>query len=99
MTFLLCLLLLLVGIRAEPASISFVTIVENIRANGRFVQENMMDSTLYVNRTWPWIDPDLHADGNNASNCTRELQWFARDLAKRKLWALKSNAFGDSHSP
>ncbi|CAF3539956.1 unnamed protein product [Adineta steineri] len=70
-------------------SISFMNLIPSIIANHRFVQENIIDSTIEFNQTLPWINIDLTIDANG-SNCSQDIQLLARDLATRKIWVLKT---------
>jgi hypothetical protein len=83
------LLILQIGIKAEPPSSSFVNLIPNIIANGQFIQEYIIDSNILFNQTSPWVDVDLTLD-TIGSNCSREIQLLARDFRTRQTWALKS---------
>lgn len=91
MFFLWCIFLLLLqlGIKAEPPSVSFVNLIPSTIANSRFIKENIIDLDFTRNRTFPSIniDPIFNANG---SNCSRDIQILSRDLISRQIWALKS---------
>lgn len=87
----ICFFFLLLSITyVQSTSWAFVDILSNIIANGRFVEENYINSDIPLE---PFI-PSIHSDlfGNiNTSNCTRDMQILSRDLMNRQIWALKSN--------
>ena len=83
------LLILQIGIKAEPPSLSFMNLIPNLIANGRFIQENMIDSSIDFNQALPWINLDYQFKANE-SNCSQDIKLFIRDFNAKKTWALKS---------
>jgi len=90
-SIILLLLIFKIGIKAERPSLSFIDLIPNIIVNGQFVQENLIDSNIEFNQTFPSINVDLILDANG-SNCSQDIHLLARDLATRKTWALKSKS-------
>jgi len=90
------LLILQMIIKAEPSSISFMSLIPNLIANGRFVEDTIINSNLEFNQTLPWIDFDLNFNANE-SNCSQDIQLLSRDLRARKIWALKSKSCFSFH--
>jgi len=90
------LFILQIGIKAEPPSLSFVNIIPSLIENGRFIQENIIDSNIEFNQTLPWINFDLEFNANQ-SNCSQDIQLLARYLTARKAWALKSKSCFSLH--
>ncbi|CAF3562241.1 unnamed protein product [Rotaria sp. Silwood2] len=82
-------LILQIGIKAEQLSLSFFNLIPNIISNGRFVQENIINSKIEFNETFPRLNQDLTLNANG-SNCSEDIQLLAKDLNARKTWALKS---------
>lgn len=71
-------------------SVSFVDILSSIIANGRFVEENYINSNIPLEPFIPSIHSDLFVN-INTSNCSRDMQILSRDLMSKQIWALKSN--------
>jgi hypothetical protein len=88
---IILLLILQIGIKAEPPSLSFVNLIPNIIGNSQFVQENILSTNIDFNQTLPWINSDLMLNANG-SNCSQDIQLLIRDLSARKAWALKSKS-------
>ncbi|CAF2747121.1 unnamed protein product [Rotaria sp. Silwood2] len=82
-------LILQIGIKAEQLSLSFFNLIPNIISNGRFVQENIINSKIEFNETFPRLNQDLTLNANG-SNCSEDIQLLAKDLNARKTWALKT---------
>ena len=87
---ILFLFLLLWTSHVQSTSFSFVDILSSIIANGRFVEENYINSNIPLEPFIPTIHTELF--GNiNTSNCSRDMQILSRDLINKQIWALKSN--------
>ncbi len=86
------LLILQIGIKGEPSSLSFINLIPNLIANGQFIQEKIINSYIEFNQTLPWIYLD-HKFNANESNCSQDIQLLVRDLTDRKTWALKSKFY------
>lgn len=82
-------LIFYVGIQAEPPSLSSWNLIPYIISNREFIQKNFLDSPLNFNETLPWIDVDPTLDAKG-SQCSQDLQSFARSLITKQTWALKS---------
>ena len=80
---------LLIGSKVEPTSVSFINLLSSIIANGRFVEENYVNSNFPLDSIFPSIDFD-RAVNANGSNCSRDMQILSHDLVARQIWALKS---------
>ena len=70
-------------------SLSFVDFLSTIIDNGRFVEENYINSNFSIEPFIPTIQSDLFVN-MNASNCTRDMQILAFELLEKRIWALKS---------
>ncbi len=90
MRLLTLLLIFVIGVKAEPPSLSFANLIPNIISNGRFIQENFIDTSIEFNQTFPWINLDLSLSANE-SNCTQDIQTLIRALTTKQKWAIKSN--------
>ena len=90
----LSLLLLLCPLDAsvsDRSSLTFIDLISGVISNARFIEEENLDHWKSLeNATWPKIDLTRAGANLNESNCSRDLQTFARDLATRQTWALKS---------
>ncbi len=82
-------LLIDIEIKGESSSVSFVNLIPSIIANGRFVQDNFVDSNLIFNPIVSSINIDRTFNANQ-SNCSRDMQLLSHDLIARQIWALKS---------
>ncbi|CAF1474248.1 unnamed protein product [Rotaria sp. Silwood1] len=83
------ILILQIGIKAEQLSLSFINIIPNIISHGRFIEENIINSNIEFNETYPWLNQDLIIDANE-SNCSRDIHLLIKDLNTRQIWALKT---------
>ncbi|CAF1020152.1 unnamed protein product [Rotaria sordida] len=82
-------LIILIRIKAESLSLSFINIIPSIIANGRFIKENIINSNIILHTTLPSINVDLILNANE-SNCSRDVQLLAHDLINEQTWALKT---------
>lgn len=82
-------LILQIQSEVKSSSLSFINIIPSIIANGRFVKENLINSKYVLQPVLPKISVDLTLN-TNGSNCSRDIQLFARDLVSQQTWALKS---------
>ena len=80
-------LLLIIEIKGNSSSVSFIHLIPSIIANHRYVQENFIDSDLILHP----ISSSINFELSNGSNCSADMQLFSRDLITRQIWALKSN--------
>jgi hypothetical protein len=85
---ILHLLILHGDIRAEPPSVSFMSIIPDLISNLQFIQNTPIE---FNQTTPPWIDLDVKFHVNE-SNCSRDIQVLVGDLRARKPWALKSKS-------
>ena len=85
------LLILQIGIKAEPPSLSINNLITNIIASEQFIRDSAINSNNEFDQTLPWINADFTLTANG-SNCSRDIRILARDLAARKTWALKSKS-------
>ena len=83
-------LVIIIGIKADPSSLSFIHLIPSIINNLRFMQENFIDSNLILNPVSSSVNFELRLN-TNGSNCSADMQLFSRDLLARQSWALKSN--------
>lgn len=89
---LLILLLCRLGTSvSDKSSLTFVDLISGIISDARSVTENLVNWKLMENESWPRIDLNRLPLNINQSNCTQDLQIFARDLVEHRIWALKSN--------
>lgn len=87
----LCLLLCFLRTSvSEKSSLTFIDLISGIVSNAQYLEENLIRSKTFFNRTWPWVDLHRLTD-INGSNCTQDLRIFAQDLAIDQTWAWKSN--------